>query len=218
LDRARFVDKNDEENESEASDGGDEIETALRLSIDETLKVLSKDIERLNDLHTSLTSPFLDLDFNTRDSQVPALKDMDPHQYFTNCIRERFPDVPLIIAAHLGKANLRRYQLLQYMRENQHNQVSEEAIIVSIHDNSSKPPVSEFQDSGYASITEPLPINTATTHSTYAQTIVSSRVSSLTEDGRSKYPLLSDEAKAGEPFECAACGQNIIARRNYEYR
>jgi hypothetical protein len=222
LERARFV-ENYDENESEVldddDDDDDENNITSRPSIDETIENLSKDIERLNDLHVSLTSPLLDLDFDTRDSQMHALQDMNPHQYFANCIRERFPSASLILTDHLGKANLQRCQLLQDMREKQHNQVSEEAILVSIHDNSSKPPISQFfPDSGYASIAATLPVKNSTAQSAYAQSTVSSKVSSLAEDGRSKYPLLSEEAKAGTPFKCAACGRNIIARRNHEYR
>ncbi|KAF1983355.1 hypothetical protein K402DRAFT_407038 [Aulographum hederae CBS 113979] len=121
-------------------------------------------------------------------------------------ILERFSTIDRSLANSLGKANLQRLQALQHMRSVQEADTEEEA--ESGPPASSKPGESRFHDSGYASTQTP----------SVAASLVSSRVSSLAENGLSKWPVFPEIAKSGKPFECAACSKKVTLRNKYEYR
>ncbi|KAF2473451.1 uncharacterized protein BDR25DRAFT_312513 [Lindgomyces ingoldianus] len=221
LEQSTFVDT-DSDTESEAESHSQETPSkpaiAKPLSIDELLQNIRDGIQRLNDLNASLASPVLDSVHDQIERPATEMEHAAPHQFFSSCIRERFCNVSKELADHLGMLNLERYQRLSRLRVK-----NEDAIAINVSDVVSRRAGSSFDDSGYGSAHQPssygqsLPPMPSYTPSV-ATTALSSRLSSLIEGGRSKYPVLPDEAKRGELFDCAACGRYIRALRNHEYR
>jgi hypothetical protein len=186
--------------------------------MDGTLRNIHEGIQRLNDLNAFIASPVLDLVQDQVEKPATEIGHTTPHQFFSSCIRERFSNVSKELADQLGMLNLERYQRLSRLRVK-----NEDAIAIDVSDVVSRQSSSLFDDSGYRSAQQlssygqsrPLVAQGAPS---VAMTALSSRLSSLVEGGRSRYPMLPDQANRGELFDCAACGRHIRALRKHEYR
>jgi hypothetical protein len=174
---------------------------------------LNKDVQSLNDLHACLKSPLLvwskkQLEYDDR----LLLQDL-PQQQFVIRIQDRFPNIPLAMAEALGNENSDRYIRLNQVRSHQFEDILDTSLP---SDYKSKATTFINSDSGYGSAdhsnqnAQPAPL--------VAPSTKSSKLSSLNEDGRSRYPIFPPKGESGEPFECATCGRLIIARTKNQYR
>jgi hypothetical protein len=210
LERTRFAEKDDESDSDEEYSSADETEPldkSHKNSVEEALRYLAKDVDRLHDLHKPLSHPAVDSVAETLSSIAPEIIPTMPHSFFSNRIRERFPETSETVAETLGIVNLWRYQRLLESRSMDHSvQVPDGEIGAS-----SKTSMSIFNDSGYASKDSVLTPS-------IAQSIISSAVSSLNGKSGSGYPRLTDGAKDGNAFACDACGRQVKYTRNKDYR
>jgi hypothetical protein len=213
LEQSSTIEEVGNEIDGESSDGdtASDPESVQELASD-IIAHLDTAIRCLNDLNKSLAaaeSLTAVPDFNS-DNIAQEFQDISPH-HFSFCIRERFPDVSHSIAEHLGRANLSRYQELHALRTRADQSLV--PIDLTASESASTAAMSKFQGSGYGSAVNP---------STYAPSVAHSATSSIlsevSQNGGSKYPTLPEEAKSGSPFECAACGSRIVARKKSEYR
>jgi hypothetical protein len=195
-----------------------EAEITKPRPIDEVLKDIRKGIQRLNDLSASIVSPVLDTVHDHAEKPATETEQVAPHQFFSSCIRERFQKASKDLVDRLGMMNLERYQRLSELRVK-----NGDAIAINVSDEASKRSGSSFRDSAIGSSLQPSSYGQSLGPvSSYAPSIattaISSRLSSLLEGGRSKYPRLPEEAKGGILFDCSACGRYIRALKKHEYR
>jgi hypothetical protein len=150
----------------------------------------------LVDLSAALECPATDPDYEDNKPILPNLEKRSAYDYYSDLILAKYPKASLQVVECLGRANWDRYQRMQLER-------SQNAKLTP------KPQVagSEFQDSG---IGTSLP-------ATYAETIISF-MSTLSSGKAIQVPPLPQEARAGELFECGACGNYIRAINNRAWR
>ena len=98
------------------SSGTDQEEIVKPNGFKTILANLQRLLRCLHDLRTSLEIS------NTRPEQdqqafaTVTLSDIQPYQYYSNCIRERFPTADDILVEAFGKANFQRYHYLQELQ------------------------------------------------------------------------------------------------------
>jgi hypothetical protein len=225
LEQSSFADAEASDSEPESDEEEEDknaqeqsLSAARYRSVPEVLTELRRGVQRLNDLNASLDYPVLDYDLEVVEKPKSTFAEVSPHQMFTNCIQERFPNASTDLVDYLGRINLERYQRLQQLRL-----VNEESVAINVSDMSTKYSSSKAGDSGYGSAPKapsmgPGIASLPAYAPSLAPSVISSTLSSLAEGGRSKYPKLPDEAKSGDLFECAACGRFVYATRKHEYR
>jgi hypothetical protein len=225
LEQSSFADASDSDSESEGEDEEEpkvSPEAALSSpsykSVPEVLEELRRGVQRLNDLNASLNCPVLDFDFEVVEKPISTITEVPSHQTFAHCIQELFQDASDTLVDYFGRVNWDRYQHLQKLRT-----ANEDAVAINVSSVKTKYYGSKGGDSGY--VTGPKAPSDAWTAApvsssalSAAPTVISSRFSSRTGGGRSRYPKLPEEAKRGDLFECAACGRFIKATCEHEYR
>lgn len=171
-------------------------------------------LDCLLDLSNALEYPAEDPEENEDRPSALQVGQRPAHDYHTDLIRAKFPEIQIALAECLGKISWDRYQRMQKERDRNamalvasatEEQVDVEAVAKSQFANS------EFQDSGLGTSLPPGPATE------YAETIIS-YMTSMTGGKRIQIPPLSAEAKAGAKFECNACGKHIFAQNNREWR
>lgn len=210
MEQASFAEQAAHDSDSEDSESDSETleSNTGPASLGECIDRLHKYLQCLNDLSATLLSHLSGIhQENTVTKAAPVSEDSEPYQLFSRLIQDSFPLTSKTVAEHFGKANLRRFLVLQSLRLHVDNE-DRTAVDVAA-DPASKPAKSEFQDSGYGSGGQA---------SSYAPSTISSHVSSLSDGAKSKYPALPTGANLGLPFECQACGMLIKARNKHVYR
>jgi len=177
------------------SDAGDELE---KCSCENVLEELAAMTRNLIDLNSALDHAVTDPEYVSETPAPPTDLTLAPHHFYSNCIREKFPNAAEELIEHLGKANWERYRSI--LAQKQLVNEEDEALVIKetaiVHDRG----VSTFHDSG---------IGTSLQKSAYAPSLVSS-LASTEAGGESKYPPLPEGAKAGLPFECDGCGRQVV--------
>jgi len=203
VEQSKFSNRDpDDEQDGSSSSGSDSSDNDKETpSIQQVFARLRNDIRCLTDMSSLIDSLALELEKKESITPVLTISDILPHQYYSNCIRERFPEAPVELIDYFGKVTFERYQKL--LQQRLHIEQQQEGLEVLEVTSSKK------DDSGYGSLP---------TTSSYAPTLASSAVSSLAEGMRSKYPPLPDGASEGKPFECLACGRQIRASHKHEWR
>jgi hypothetical protein len=197
------IEGSEDENSDSSSDSecSNDEEAGLP-DVQAILLELRRKIRCLQELSTALYDLLDDTEQAEYDPSTLSIGEIAPHTYYSNCIRERFPTAPEEIVDHLGIASLKRYQKLLERRSKLYD--DEEQVTTTVElvvvDRSTK---SVITDSGYGS---------------EAASIALSVVSSLGDGSRSKYPPLPEAAEKGEPFECLACGRQIVAKHKQAWR
>ncbi|SPO02513.1 uncharacterized protein DNG_05186 [Cephalotrichum gorgonifer] len=162
---------------------------------------LQTDVQCLLDLGPLIKSPAADpVQLSREDKRIP--EKLDPHVFYGDSIRVRFPKADPALVDRLARANLERF--LKGRADREKNQgVGEMAVMAGTAETVAPytEPVSKFHDSGLGTS-----INTG---SAYAETVMSYH----RKDGESvRIPPLPEEARKGRPFECVACGKNVVMR------
>jgi len=199
----READQNGECELDQESDTGDETEDLSPTNVLEELSALTGN---LIDLNSALDSAVIDPEYVSETPAPPTDLALAPHQFFANCIREKFPNASEDLAEFLGRANLERYRSILAQRESVNEE--DEAVVIK--------EVPVMQDHG-ASIFQDSGIGTSLQKSAYAASVVSS-LASTDAGGESKYPPLPEGAKNGVPFECEGCGRQVVIRSRRLWR
>src|ERR1700761_7482645 len=179
------------------SDSGDELKERSCKNILAELAGLTRN---LIDLSSALDNAIVDPEYVNEIPAQPTDLALAPYQFYSNCIREKFPRAAEDLIEYLGKANLERYRYILAQKE--HANEVDEAIVVeepTVERNRSAP---TFHDSG---------IGTSLQKSAYAPTMASS-LASTEAGGEFKYPPLPKGAKDGLPFECDGCGRQVVIK------
>ena len=194
------ISRSDQESDSEV-----EIEASDNKTILDELAALTRNLIELN---SALEHAVIDPEYVHEVPAMPNELSLAPHQFYSNCIREKFPQAAEELIEHLGKANLERYRYIQAQKESVDEE--DEALVVqetaTVHDRGA----STFHDSG---------IGTSLQRSTCAPSVISSFAS--TEAGGSfnfKFPPIPEVAKSGEPFECDGCGRQVVMANQRAWR
>ncbi|KAF2176641.1 hypothetical protein K469DRAFT_399628 [Zopfia rhizophila CBS 207.26] len=119
----------------------------------------------------------------------------EAHRFYANLISARFPDAAATLVDRLGKVNWERKQRLQH--ETEARETPDDEV------------TSKFHDSGIGS--------SIPTQTSNAATVISF-FSSLADGTQARIPRLSEEAKAGAPFTCDACGKTITVQSDYQWK
>jgi hypothetical protein len=176
----------------------------------------------LMDLAPALENPATDLNFKEQvDSKIETFR-VSSAMAASYCrkIRDRFPNLDIILVERLGEANQTRSQRIQ------------ESLLANSEAQTKDSPDLEIPSGSVFS--ESCPELTETTKPTYFSESVydEDRDGGLTKDeyddvasqttcasfsttfstmsqGRPRVPALPEEAKSGNPFECLACGKEL---------
>ncbi|KAI1500911.1 hypothetical protein F5X99DRAFT_221304 [Biscogniauxia marginata] len=206
---------NDSDHEVDSGSTDTEQET-----LDNHLKNLDEYIRGLNDLDSSLTNPAMDpvtVTSSTLKEAVPLAKQgsspLPPHHFYSLRIRDLFPEVSYYLADRLGQSNWERYRLILGSREQAANQVDEDDPPLDIEHTLHNP--SRYGSSRQGAVTLP-DSGVGTSLQTYPmfQSTLSTAISGIGDGSYSAFPSLSKEAKAGKPFECDACGRQVVVTRS----
>ncbi|KAF2036132.1 hypothetical protein EK21DRAFT_52546, partial [Setomelanomma holmii] len=176
------------------------------------VKDIKTHLDCLLDLSSALDCPAVDT--NTPDEpSILKVEQRAAHDYHADLILAKFPKAHIDLAQCLGKTSWQRYQRMQQEREHNANgnttSPAQEQAMAS--DAKSSLAISEFQDSGLGSSLPSAP------PTRYAETVISF-MTSITGGNRVQIPPLPAEAKIGAPFECNACGRQVRAFNNREWR
>ncbi|CAO2651030.1 Nn.00g093270.m01.CDS01 [Neocucurbitaria sp. VM-36] len=194
------------DSDSDSDSSGDGFEHSGIKRITEDVKTYT---DCLIDLSTALAYPAVD---PTDDDEpcVTKVEQRAAHEYHADLILAKYPQANADLVESLGKTSWQRYQRIKQERESN----TTAPIQFETHmDPATKSHVadSEFQDSGLGTSLPSMP------RTTYAETVISF-MTSIAGGKRVQIPPLSAEAKAGAKFECNACGKNIRATSNRDWR
>ncbi|KAK8032001.1 hypothetical protein PG990_001735 [Apiospora arundinis] len=124
-----------------------------------------------------------------------------PYKPYCDKVENRFPRAPDLLVSRLGRANYTRYLRCQRERDQQSTDIS-------IHGDAAGTIVaSTFHDSGVGS--------SIAMDSSDAETVMSYHGGGSQS---ARVPPLSQDAKAGMPFKCAACGKLVIFKSNSKWK
>ncbi|CAJ2505785.1 Uu.00g131790.m01.CDS01 [Anthostomella pinea] len=218
---ARIIDEDDEDDSNLDDDIDDDNTDSERETLDDHLKDLDEYIRGLNDLDSSLANPAMDAvtvpSRTSTEKAVPLAKQgsspLSRQHFYSLRIRDLFPEVSDYLADHLGQSNWERYCLILGTREQGAKQVDEDDPPLDIEYTlrnpswygSSRPGAATLPDSG---------VGTSLQTYTALRSQLSSAVSGIGDGFYSAFPSLSKEAKAGKPFECDACGRQVVVTRS----
>ena len=184
----------------------------------------------LVDLSSALENAVVDSHYHDRTGDV-RVDPLAPYHSYSNRIRDRFPLATEEVVDILGEANLRRHQLIVKAKEQalashaeserlerpgrpdqeEEPQQPEQPRPLTLDIKSMKSTAEgTFHDSGLGTSVPPA--------SEIAPSIASSAVSSVADEGKAKFPQLTQQAMAGEPFECDGCGKRLIVRKKSQWK
>ncbi|KAH7116726.1 hypothetical protein B0J11DRAFT_494113, partial [Dendryphion nanum] len=193
-----------------ASDSGSDSEGSSDEGQSTQVEIILEDIKMytqcLVDLNIALECPAVDPDFVERGIHIDRLETRNAHDYYSDLIVAKYPEANIDLVECLGKANWERFQRMQIERAN--NLQSYKPIVATFEQSAVSK--SEFRDSGLGTS---VPAQT----STYAQTIISF-MTSLSGGKHLQIPPIPLEGKNGQPFECLACGRDVLVQTNREWR
>lgn len=173
-------------------------------NLEEIAEDLKTDTVCLMKLGPLLTSPVFDAE-RGEPTLSTTTKDWAPHRVYCDKIENRFPGAEKSLVSRLGKANWERFLRCQESHQGQADHPLEDQEIAA--GRAATFASSKFRDSAL----EPSLSNM----SSYTETIMSYRGG----DGRSiKVPPLSAEAKAGNFFNCIACGKSVRIMTNSAWK
>lgn len=209
FEQSSFVKNDSYEEYSDIESDEDELDPG---SFDLSVAGIRNSMRNLVDLNTVLDTPFVYThgEENTAAAiqGIYEIRRMPPHHAYSTSIRENFPKAPADTVDLLGTSNLERYKLLLEIRSKR-GENEQPLVLTETGISGARSEACSNNDSGYGSL------NSTTV---YAPSTASSQISSLTTATHSIYPPLSEKAKAGEPFECHACGRDIIAKKTQQWR
>ncbi|KAK4223486.1 hypothetical protein QBC38DRAFT_372996, partial [Podospora fimiseda] len=172
--------------------------------LNEVTEDLRTDMRCLGGLGALLKNPV----FDPQDQDVSTELSVfvwSPSQSYADKIQSRFPQAAPNLIHHLGNANYQRYLRCQAIREGLLDEKQPELVTTTISESHIAQTLasgSKFHDSGIGTSIAPT--------ISYAETMMSYR-----HEGRSvRIPPLSQEGKAGKPFDCVACGRKVTIRNS----
>ncbi|KAF5495341.1 hypothetical protein CGCS363_v009846 [Colletotrichum siamense] len=162
------------------------------------------DVECLMDLESLIESPFIDNRKANSFNESTKYMNLDTRcQFYSDKIGHRFPEAEPDLVDRLATASWDRFLRIRVEKNNivteENHAMASTALVVA---NKSEKG-SSFYDSG-------LGTSLATT-SAYAETVMSYRQNN---DCSIKIPLMPEEGKRGDPFECVACGRRVTMASN----
>ena len=160
------------------------------------------------DLSAVFGQQFMHITSDSRDpdGSMALTEDHEAHSYITRMIEEMYPEIDKQVANSLGKLAWERARLVRLEWEkNISLNLPFEAPLKDLGQ-------SEFFDSG---------LGTSLGADTFDIQSIASFISGFSRNEGSnsvRLPPLSEEAKAGEPFECMACGKQVRISRRKDWR
>jgi hypothetical protein len=200
-----FTEATDENDSSDSDTSSDVLERSGMSRIVEDTKTYT---ECLVDWSAALQCPAMDQEQEDRPS-IMRVEEREAHDYHTQLILAKYPSAQADLIESLGKTSWNRYQRMVHERASNANA----QMNVELHTTAIKSRIadSEFQDSGLGtSLPSALPTS-------YAETVISF-MTSIGGGKQIQIPPLSAEAKSGAKFECNACGRQIRATTNRDWR
>ncbi|KAI1666566.1 hypothetical protein L13192_08810 [Pyrenophora tritici-repentis] len=165
----------------------------------------------LLDLSAAFECPANDIEKEVA-SSIVNVEERAAHDYHAQLLQAKFPSAQTELIHRLGETSWNRYQRMVQERESNANaQIQVEVCIYQSKESRSFKAASEFQDSGLGTSLPSAP------SISYAETIISF-MTSIGGGERVHIPPLSIEAKSGARFECNACGKQIQATTNRDWR
>jgi hypothetical protein len=200
----------DSDSDSDSDKSGDEQEQS---GLERLVKDVKTHVDCLVDLGNALECPAIDPEHEDEPS-VLKFEQRAAHDYHADLILAKFPKAHVELVVCLGRISWDRYQRMQEQREVNANAITSlhidnEGIVASAQ--KSRLADSEFKDSGLGTSLPSAP------PSRYAETVISF-MTSIAGGKRVQIPPLPTEARNGAQFECNACGKNIRATNNREWR
>ncbi|KAF2865319.1 hypothetical protein BDV95DRAFT_507335 [Massariosphaeria phaeospora] len=200
------LDENTSDSGSESEMSEDESGRSNSTEIVEEMKTYT---QLLVDLSSALECPATDAGPREEPSTL-RLEKRAAFDYYADLILSKYPKASSALVECLGKANWDRYQRMQmerYTNLRLHTEKAEEQ--TESLATKSRLAGSDFVDSGLGTS---LPAQSA-----YAETVISF-MSSMSGGKQIQVPPLPSEARDGKPFECCACGTQVRAVTNREWR
>ena len=153
------------------------------------------------DLGPLYESPVFDLEEAVIPVPIAGFITHEPQHYYADRVGLRFPAADKTLVRRLGELNWLRFLRIQAERD---RNVDQENVDVSEENVQEARTIveSKFNDSGLGTSVAPT--------SKYAETVVSFY---QTDGSCVRVPPLSQDAKAGKPFECISCGRTIRVTR-----
>ncbi|KAL7773679.1 hypothetical protein CFE70_003645 [Pyrenophora teres f. teres 0-1] len=202
---------NESLNDSDSSDGDTSDDDAIESGINDVVEDVKTYTSCLLDLSAAFECPARDVDKEDGPTIV-NVEERAAHDYHTQLLLAKFPSAQMELIDRLGETSWNRYQRMVRERELNANAQMQAELHTSQHkETKSLIADSEFQDSGLGTS---LP---SASSLSYAESIISFGTS-MGGGKRIQVPPLSKEAKSGAKFECNACGQQITARTNRDWR
>ena len=180
----------------------------VEMDVANVVKDLKQYSQCVLDLSAVFGQPFMHItsDSHDIDPSMGLIKDHDAHSYITRMIEEMYPEIDKQVADSLGKLAWERARLVRLEREkNISLNLPYEAPLKNLGQ-------SEFFDSG---------LGTSLGVDTFDIQSIASFISGFSRNEGSnsaRLPPLSEDAKAGEPFECVACGKQVKISRRKDWR
>ncbi|CAH0045313.1 unnamed protein product [Clonostachys solani] len=209
LHEAEIYIQNDYEESSVLSDGDSDASSTV---CDDWLDIaddLWTDVQCLLDLQPIIETPVLTIAAKSNMSK-PQWAELKPHTAYTDKISNRYPEADLKLVDRLARGNWVRFLETKSSRD-QNLSLGWVKGTINETQGKTKPPISEhpstFHDSGIGS--------SAPSLSLYAETVMSYHQS---ERESVRVPPLPEGAKNGMPFDCIACGRNLMIRSNKRWK
>ncbi|KAL5113435.1 hypothetical protein ACEQ8H_008679 [Pleosporales sp. CAS-2024a] len=198
--------ESDSDTGSDSGNSGDEISGGMcRLAED-----IKMHVQCLIDLSNALEYPAIDPE-PTDEPSVLRVEQRAAHDYHTGLITAKFPKMQDELAESLGRTSWNRYLRMQNEREiNATNTMYPAPEEMDGSALKSRMAGSDFKDSGLGTSLPAPPTR-------YAETVISF-MTSITGGNRVQIPPLPPQAKIGAQFECNACGRQIRAVNNRDWR
>ncbi|KAF1828670.1 hypothetical protein BDW02DRAFT_211004 [Decorospora gaudefroyi] len=203
-----FEESKDDGDSSDSDTSSDDPEQNGMSRIVEDTKTYT---ECLVDLSAALQCPAVDKE-QEDGASILKVEERAAHDYHTQLLLAKYPSAQVDLIETLGKISWDRYQRM--VRERERNANGQAHTEPQAHQHTtvkSHLSHSEFQDSGLGTSLPSAP------PTSYAETVISF-MTRIGGGKRIQIPSLSTEAKSGARFECNACGRQIQATTNREWR
>ena len=176
-------------------------------ALEDIVEDLLADVECLQELGPALERPSQDIGYDEEPRCIDVGASTITSLPFEESIQHKFPQASLELVKHLAEKNVARYLRLQEQRRKYEQREGSEVLQLDVKTVALS---SKFHDSGFEGSVAPT--------KTYTSNVPSSVTSSATVRKHPTYPSLSDDAKAGTPFACTACGRMVSVQSESLWR
>ncbi|KAK4159525.1 hypothetical protein QBC43DRAFT_247296 [Cladorrhinum sp. PSN259] len=188
------------------STSGASSDASFSDDVNEIAQDLRTDTRCLTGLGPLLRNPVFDPEDEKDPAALPTFI-WNPTQPYADKIHSRFPQADLTLISHLGNTNYERYLRCQAARDSLEGGNTSKATSLEFGAAGTLISGSKFHDSGIGTSIAPTV--------SYAETVMSYN----NNEGRSvKIPPLPQEARAGVPFDCVACGRKVSIKNSSQWK